>query len=51
MNAKNPKKISLAILPQLMKEETEKKEEEKKEKKILPKPIGHPISSDVLRMS
>ena len=37
MNAKNPKKISLAILPQL-----------RKEKKILPKPIGHSISSDVL---
>ena len=41
MNAKSPKKISLAILPQLMKEESE---EEKKEKKILPKLIGHPIS-------
>ena len=29
-----------------MKEESEKKS--KKEKKILPKPAGHPISSDVL---
>ena len=29
MNAKNPKKISLAILPQLMKEESEKKKKKK----------------------
>ena len=51
MNATNPKRISLAILPQLMKEESEKKEKKKKKKKkkkILPKPIGHPISSDLL---
>ena len=46
MNAKYPKRISLTILPQLRKDESEKKK--KKEKKILPKPIGHPISSDVL---
>ena len=47
MNAKNPKKISLAILPQLMKEESEKKEE-KKEKKNSAKTYrtsdeGHPM--------
>ena len=30
MNAKNPKRISLAILPQLRKDESEKKEEEDK---------------------
>ena len=30
MNAKNPKTISLAILPQLMKEESEKKKKRKK---------------------
>ena len=29
-------------------EEEEEEEEEKKRKKILPKPIGHPISLDVL---
>ena len=31
------------------KEEEAEEEEEKKENKILPKPIGHPISSDVLK--
>ena len=29
-------------------EEEEEEEKKKKKKKILPKPIGHPISSDVL---
>ena len=47
MNAKNPKRISLAILPQLRKDESEKKRKRGR-KKILPKPIGYPISSDVL---